>query len=101
MRDIRTNPPKRIATGCARILKNWANPNTSAGREVIAYVHGYVDKGHPSEFDCMTRIGVLTLDLNAGAFVVRADNGSLTAFNPGRMPETLTLTFNQTCEVWV
>ena len=100
MRDICTNNPQTHRTGCARILKNIANPNTSATREVVAWVAGDVSKSDPKDFDCKTRLGVLTLDLNAGAFVIRADNGSLTAFNPRRMPETLCLTFNQTCEVW-
>ena len=99
MRDITTNNPKSIGTGCARILRNIANPNTSATREVVAYVAGDVAMGpRPTE---LIRLGVLTLDLQRGCFLIVADSGSKAVFDLSKMPETLCLAFNEKCEVFI
>jgi hypothetical protein len=90
--NVITNPPGRIATGCARILKNWASPG-KAGREVIAYVGGKVERGMPTG----KHLGTLTLDIDAGCFVVRAPDGSTTPFNP----DGVQLAFNRSCEVYL
>ena len=93
MSNVITNPPGRIATGCRAILRNWANPNTTAGREVIAYVGGKVERGMPTG----KHLGTLTLDIDAGCFVVRAPDGSTSPFNP----EGVQLAFNRSCEVYL
>ena len=94
MTDVITNNPQSIATGCAGIRRNRANPNTKAGRYVVAWVAGTVKALDPgSAMQPGTFQGVLDLDVESGAFVVRGPNGTV-PFNP----EGATLIFREGCE---
>ena len=61
-----TNNPTSIAKGCGRITKNGS-------REVVAVIGGTVSDAIPNG-EC---IGRLTLDLQAGQFMVITDNGRI------------------------
>ena len=99
MTNVVTNNPKTIASGCARILKNLNDPDSKYGREVIAYVAGDVTEGH--EPTNLIHFGTLTLDLESGQLVIVSDiDASVTPFDPSNYRESLTLAFNETCEVY-
>ena len=104
MTNVVTNNPKTIASGCARILKNLNDPTSKYGREVIAYVAGDVTEGQPlvgNVHGALAHLGTLTLDLEAGQLVlINPLDGSSRPFDPSRIAPTLTLAFNETCEVY-
>ena len=78
------NNPQSIAKGCARILRK--------NREVCANVGGTVSNDKPSG----QLIGRLTLDLQAGQFMVITENGRIPFDNQG-----VTLWFgSEGCQVY-
>ena len=103
MTNVITNNPSTIASGCARIVKNLALPN-KYGREVIAYVAGDVTEGQPlvgNVYGALAHLGTLSLDLEAGQLVlINPLDGSSRPFDVSRIAPTLTLAFNETCEVY-
>jgi len=103
MTNVVTNNPSTIASGCARIVKNLALPN-KYGREVIAYVAGDVTEGQPlvgNVYGALVHLGTLSLDLEAGQLVlINPLDGSSRPFDVSRIAPTLTLVFNETCEVY-
>ena len=100
MTNVVTNNPKTIASGCARILKNLNDPTSKYGREVIAYVAGDVSEGQVP-VGSVVHIGTLSLDLEAGQLVVISPlTGLVKTFDPSNYSESLTLAFNETCEVY-
>mgnify|MGYP004454019335 CR=1 FL=1 len=70
--DPITNAPASIAKGCGRITRNGS-------REVVAVIGGTVTDAIPNG-EC---IGRLTLDLQAGRFMVITDNGRIPFDNQG------------------
>ena len=71
--DPITNAPASIAKGCGRITKNGS-------REVVAVVGGTVAMDTKPSGQL---IGRLTLDLQAGQFMVITDNGRIPFDNQG------------------
>ena len=100
MTDVITNNPQSIATGCAGIRRNRANPNTKAGRYVVAWVAGTVKTVEPGSVKQPgTFQGFLDLDVEAGAFVVRGPHWRTVGTVPFN-PEGATLLFREGCEVY-